>query len=94
MTVEERVKKVIAETLSVDPKKITLESSLTHDLGADSLDTVEVVINLEDEFEIEIPDENVQGEAAVGQVIVGSGTVRGGLVIVKDIISYIDKKTK
>ena len=92
MTVEERVKKVIAETLNVDPEKITLESSLTDDLGADSLDAVEVVINLEDEFEIEIPDEDVQGKADIGEAIVGSGAVRGGLTIIGNIVTYIEKK--
>ena len=91
MTVEERVRKVIAETLGIEEKKITPESSLTHDLGADSLDAVEVVIKLEDEFGIEIPDEDVQGTTDIGEAITGNGnTAKGRLVVVKDIISYLE----
>ena len=91
MTVEERVRKVIAETFSVDPEKIMLESSLTDDLGADSLDAVEVIVALEDEFGIEIPDEDVQGTTDIGEAITGNGnTAKGRLVVVKDIISYLE----
>jgi len=91
VTVEERVRKVIAETFSVDPEKIMLESSLTDDLGADSLDAVEVIVALEDEFGIEIPDEDVQGTTDIGEAITGNGnTAKGRLVVVKDIISYLE----
>ena len=55
--IEQRVKKIVAEQLGVAEDEIKLESSFVDDLGADSLDTVELVIALEDEFEIEIPDE-------------------------------------
>ncbi len=53
----EKVKKIVAEQLSVEPEKITPESNFANDLGADSLDTVELVMALEEDFDIEIPDE-------------------------------------
>ena len=53
----EKVKKIVAEQLEVDPDKVTPEATFAEDLGADSLDTVELVMALEEEFEIEIPDE-------------------------------------
>jgi acyl carrier protein len=53
----EKVKKIVAEQLEVDPDKVKPESTFADDLGADSLDTVELVMALEEEFEIEIPDE-------------------------------------
>ena len=56
-TVDERVKKIIAEQLGVEEEEVTLEAHFVEDLGADSLDTVELVMALEEEFEIEIPDE-------------------------------------
>lgn len=56
----ERVKKIIAEQLGVDADKVTNEASFVEDLGADSLDTVELVMALEEEFETEIPDEEAE----------------------------------
>jgi acyl carrier protein len=53
----ERVKKIVADQLEVDPANVKPESTFAEDLGADSLDTVELVMALEEEFEIEIPDE-------------------------------------
>lgn len=58
--VEERIKSVIAENLGVDIAKVVPEASFAEDLGADSLDTVELVMALEEEFETEIPDEDAQ----------------------------------
>ena len=58
--VEQRVKKVIAEQLGVNEAEIKNESSFVDDLGADSLDTVELVVALEEEFETEIPDEDAE----------------------------------
>ncbi|MBV61132.1 MULTISPECIES: acyl carrier protein [Abyssibacter] len=57
---EDRVKKIIAEQLSVSEEQITPEASFVDDLGADSLDTVELVMALEEEFEIDIPDEEAE----------------------------------
>ena len=59
-SVEERVQKIIAEQLSVSEDQVTSEASFVDDLGADSLDTVELVMALEEEFEIDIPDEEVE----------------------------------
>lgn len=53
----EKVKKIVAEQLEVDPDKVIPSATFAEDLGADSLDTVELVMALEEEFEIEIPDE-------------------------------------
>lgn len=60
MSIEERVKKIIAEQLDVSADKVVPEASFVSDLGADSLDTVEMVMALEDHFETEIPDEEAQ----------------------------------
>ena len=58
--IEERVKKIIAEQLGVEEAKVVPEASFIEDLGADSLDTVELVMALEEQFETEIPDEDAQ----------------------------------
>jgi acyl carrier protein len=55
--IAERVKKIVVEHLGVEPEKVTEESSFIEDLGADSLDTVELVMAFEDEFGVEIPDD-------------------------------------
>ena len=69
MSVEERVKEIIAEQLGVKKEEIKAESSFIDDLGADSLDTVELVMALEEEFGIEIPDEDAEKIATVGDAI-------------------------
>ena len=68
-TVEERVKKIIAEQLGVEEEEVTPEASFVEDLGADSLDTVELVMALEEEFEIEIPDEDAEKILTVGKAL-------------------------
>ena len=68
-TVEERVKKIVAEQLGVNEAEIKNESSFVDDLGADSLDTVELVMALEEEFEMEIPDEEAEKITTVQQAI-------------------------
>ncbi|OQW92480.1 MAG: acyl carrier protein [Beggiatoa sp. IS2] len=68
-TVEERVKKIVVEQLSVKEEGVTNESSFVDDLGADSLDTVELVMALEEEFNIEIPDEEAEKITTVQQAI-------------------------
>jgi len=60
MAVEARVKKIIAEQLGVEEDDVVPEAKFVEDLGADSLDTVELVMALEEEFEIEIPDEDAE----------------------------------
>jgi len=60
MAVEERVRKIIAEQLGVEEDEVVPEAKFVEDLGADSLDTVELVMALEEEFEIEIPDEDAE----------------------------------
>jgi acyl carrier protein len=59
-SVEETVKKIIVEQLGVDEEEVTAEASFVEDLGADSLDTVELVMALEEEFDVEIPDEDAE----------------------------------
>ncbi|AXM95864.1 acyl carrier protein [Pseudomonas plecoglossicida] len=59
-TIEERVKKIVAEQLGVKEEEVKNEASFVDDLGADSLDTVELVMALEEEFETEIPDEEAE----------------------------------
>jgi len=68
-SVAERVIEIVAEQLGVDKEKITPETSFVNDLGADSLDTVELVMALEEEFEIEIPDEDAEKITTVHQAI-------------------------
>lgn len=67
--VEQRVKKIIAENLDVEPDDVTNEASFVDDLGADSLDTVELVMAFEEEFGIEIPDEDAEKILTVGKAI-------------------------
>jgi acyl carrier protein len=67
--VDERVKKIIAEQLGVEEDDVTPEASFVDDLGADSLDTVELVMALEEEFGVEIPDEEAEKILTVQQAI-------------------------
>lgn len=67
--IEERIKKIIAEQLMVEEEEITNEASFIDTLGADSLDTVEMIMEIEDEFGIEIPDEDAEKLLTVGEAI-------------------------
>jgi acyl carrier protein len=67
--VEQRIKKIVAEQLGVNETEVKNESSFVDDLGADSLDTVELVMALEEEFECEIPDEQAEKIHTVRQAI-------------------------
>lgn len=68
-SIEERVKKIVVEQLGVKEEEVTTESSFVDDLGADSLDTVELVMALEEEFKTEIPDEEAEKITTVQQAI-------------------------
>jgi len=65
----ERVRDIIVEQLGVDADEVTLESSFIDDLGADSLDIVELIMALEEEFDMEIPDEEAEKVTTVGDVV-------------------------
>ncbi|UCD10713.1 MAG: acyl carrier protein [Nitrospinaceae bacterium] len=69
MSVEEKVKEIIVDQLGVDEKQVSPEASFMDDLGADSLDTVELVMALEEEFDIEIPDEEAEKISSVQNAI-------------------------
>ena len=69
MSVEERVQKIVCEQLGVSPEEVKLGASFIDDLGADSLDTVELVMAFEEEFEIEIPDEEAEEIATVKNAV-------------------------
>ena len=68
-SVEERVKDIVAEQLGVDKEKIKRESNFVNDLGADSLDTVELVMELEEEFDVSIADDAAEKIQTVGEAI-------------------------
>jgi acyl carrier protein len=69
MAVEDRIKKIIAEQLGVEEDEVVPEASFVDDLGADSLDTVELVMAFEEEFDIEIPDEDAEKILTVGRAM-------------------------
>ena len=65
----DKVKEIIVDKLGVEHSKITLEAKFIDDLGADSLDTVELIMQFEEEFSIEIPDEDAENLLSVGQAV-------------------------
>jgi acyl carrier protein len=67
--IEDKVKEIIVENLGVEASAVTPQASFVNDLGADSLDTVELVMALEEEFDVEIPDEDAEKIQSVGQAI-------------------------
>ena len=67
--IEEKVKKIIVEQLTVKPDQVTPEAKFMEDLGADSLDNVELIMALEEEFGLEVPDEEAEKLQSVGDVI-------------------------
>ncbi len=67
--IEDSVKKIVCDQMGTTPDKISLETSFINDLGADSLDTVELVMEFEDEFEINIPDEDAEKIQTVGSAV-------------------------
>mgnify|MGYP000967918438 CR=1 FL=1 len=69
MDIFEKVKAVVVDQLGVDEASVTMESSFIDDLGADSLDIVELIMGLETEFDIEIPDEDAEKISTVGDAV-------------------------
>ena len=67
--ISERVTKIIIDKLGVEASEVTTEASFTNDLGADSLDTVELIMEFEKEFDISIPDEQAENIQTVGQAV-------------------------
>jgi len=65
----DKVKEIVVDKLGVESSKVTLEAKFIDDLGADSLDTVELIMQFEEEFEIEIPDEDAEKIISVGQAV-------------------------
>ena len=65
----EKVKEIVVEQLGVEEDEVTMESSFIDDLGADSLDIVELIMALEEEFDIEVPDEEAENITTVGDVV-------------------------
>ena len=63
------IKEILADQLELDPEEITLESDFVQDLGADSLDLVDLVMSIEDEFGVEVPDEAIEGLTTVGDAV-------------------------
>jgi len=79
--IESRVKKIVVEQLGVKDDEVTTDASFVDDLGADSLDTVELVMALEEEFNIEIPDEEAEKIVTIKDAV-------------KHIAEYLEKETK
>lgn len=68
-SIESKVKEIIVEQLGVNPEQVTENASFIEDLGADSLDTVELVMAFEEEFSVEVPDEDAEKLQTVGDVV-------------------------
>ena len=75
--IAEKVKAIIVDKLGVDESEVTSEASFTNDLGADSLDTVELIMEFEKEFDIQIPDDKAEAIATVGDAIAFIEGVKG-----------------
>ena len=65
----EKVRDILCEQLDLDESRVTMKSDIANDLGADSLDVVDLIMSLEDEFEVEMPDEDVTNIKTVGDVV-------------------------
>ena len=65
----DKVKEIIVDQLECDEDQVTMEASITEDLGADSLDVVDLVMSIEESFDVEIPDEDVEGIKTVGDIV-------------------------
>lgn len=65
----EKVRTILVSQLGVEEDKVTMQAVITDDLGADSLDVVDLIMSLEEEFDVEIPDEDVEGMKTVGDIV-------------------------
>ncbi len=65
----EKIRAILCEQLDVEESAVTMESNIAEDLGADSLDVVDLIMSIEDEFEIEVPDDQIEGIKTVGDVV-------------------------
>ena len=65
----EKIKEILAEQLDANAEEMTMETRIDEDLGADSLDVVELLMSIEDEFEVEIPDEEIENMKTIGDVV-------------------------
>ncbi len=65
----EKIKAILAQQLDVSEDEITMETNIAEDLGADSLDVVDIIMSIEDEFEVEVPDDKVESIKTVGDVV-------------------------
>ena len=65
----DKVKAILVDQLDVDENKVTMEASITDDLGADSLDIADIVMSIEEEFNVEVPDEQLQNIKEVGDIV-------------------------
>lgn len=64
----EKIKSILAEQLAADEENMTMDTDIAKDLGADSLDVVELLMSIEDEFEVEIPDEEIENIRTIGEL--------------------------
>ena len=65
----DKVKSILVDQLDVDEDGVTMESSITEDLGADSLDVVDMIMSIEEEFDVEIPDDEIENMKTVGDIV-------------------------
>ncbi len=65
----EKIREIICEQLELEAEKVTMDSNILEDLGADSLDIVDLIMSIEDEFDTEVPDEELEGIKTVGDVV-------------------------
>ena len=65
----DRIKEILAEQLDADTEEMTMDTDIARDLGADSLDVVELLMSIEDEFQVEIPDEEIENIKTIGELV-------------------------
>lgn len=65
----DKIKAILVDQLDVDENKVTMEASITDDLGADSLDIADIVMSIEEEFNVEVPDDQIQNIKVVGDIV-------------------------